>query len=107
VLSPQTVHSFKGEDCDAVMIVVRRHYGTDPTSQLELWEAAVSGGDVAADKEEERRVMFVALTRAARYCLVALTRAARYCLVALPDDDRGQAVAVKCADLGFAIVEGS
>lgn len=94
-LSAQTVHSFKGEDCDAVMIVVRRHHETDPTSQLELWEAAVSGSNIAAGKEEERRVMFVALTRAARYCLVAL-----------PDDDRGQAVASKCAGLGFTIVDG-
>lgn len=92
-LSAQTVHSFKGEECDAVMIVVRRHYGTDPTSQLELWEAAISGAEVDAEKEEERRVMFVALTRAARYCLVAL-----------PDDQRGRAVANACAGLGFVVI---
>ncbi len=40
------------------------------TRQLELWEAATSGGTVTDD--EERRVSFVALTRARRYCLVAL-----------------------------------
>jgi DNA helicase II / ATP-dependent DNA helicase PcrA len=93
-LTAQTVHSFKGEDSDAVMIVVKRHHGSDPTSQLELWEAAISGADIAAKKEEERRVLFVALTRAARYCLVAL-----------PDDERGQAVADKCAGLGFVLTQ--
>ncbi len=92
-LSAQTVHSFKGEDSDGVMVVVRRHHGNDPTSQLELWEAAVSGTDPDADKKEERRVLFVALTRAARYCLVAL-----------PDDQRGRAVADACVGLGFAVV---
>jgi ATP-dependent DNA helicase UvrD/PcrA len=92
-LSAQTVHSFKGEDSEAVMIVVRRHHGSDPTSQLELLEAAVSGADVDAQKEEERRVLYVALTRAARYCLVAV-----------PDDQRGRTVADACADIGFAVV---
>jgi ATP-dependent DNA helicase UvrD/PcrA len=89
-LSAQTVHSFKGEDSDAVMIVIRRHHGSDPTSQLELWEAAVGKSTVKAEKEEERRVLYVALTRAARYCLVAL-----------PDDRRGKAVAQACTALGF------
>lgn len=95
-LAAQTVHSFKGEDSDAVMIVVRRHHGSDPTSQFELWEAAVSGADIDAEKEEERRVLFVALTRAARYCLVAL-----------PDDQRGRAVADACTGIGFAVVLGA
>jgi DNA helicase II / ATP-dependent DNA helicase PcrA len=95
-LSAQTVHSFKGEHSDAVMIVIRRPHGADPTSQLELWEAAVAGTDVDPEKEEERRVLFVALTRAARYCLVAL-----------PDDKRGQAVASSCAGLGFVVVDSS
>ena len=95
-LSAQTVHSFKGEDSEAVMIVVRRHHGSDPTSQLELWEAAVRGDEVEAKKEEERRVLFVALTRAARYCLVAL-----------PDDARGRAVADACSGLGFVGIDNS
>jgi hypothetical protein len=89
-LRAQTIHSFKGEDSEAVMVVVRRPHASDPTSQLELWEAAVSGGEIDAKKEEERRVLFVALTRARRYCLVAL-----------PDDPRGRAVAAACSNLGF------
>jgi DNA helicase-2/ATP-dependent DNA helicase PcrA len=92
-LGARTVHSFKGEDSDAVMVVIRRPHSSDPTSQLELWEAAVAGTQIEAEKAEERRVLFVALTRARRYCLVAL-----------PDDARGRAVAVSCAALGFEIV---
>jgi DNA helicase-2/ATP-dependent DNA helicase PcrA len=92
-LAARTVHSFKGEDSDAVMVVVRRFHASDPTSQMELFRAVVTGEAVAPEKEEERRVMFVALTRARRYCLVAL-----------PDDRHGRDVAGQCANLGFAIV---
>ncbi|MEY8017681.1 UvrD-helicase domain-containing protein [Mycobacterium servetii] len=94
-LRARTVHSFKGEDSDAVMVVVRRPHASDPTSQMELWEAAVAGSEVDPEKEEERRVLFVALTRARRYCLVAL-----------PDDARGRAVAASCDGLGFQSVRG-
>jgi DNA helicase-2/ATP-dependent DNA helicase PcrA len=95
-LTAQTVHSFKGEDSDAVMIVVRPHHASDPTSQLPLWEAAINGANVESKKAEERRVLFVALTRAARYCLVAL-----------PDDRRGRAVAETCSDLGLIVIDAS
>ncbi|MDG5481988.1 UvrD-helicase domain-containing protein [Mycolicibacterium gadium] len=89
-LQARTVHSFKGEDSDAVMVVIRRPYANDPTSQMELWEAAVAGTDVDPAQEEERRVLFVALTRAKRYCLVAL-----------PNNQRGRAVLEACDALGF------
>jgi ATP-dependent exoDNAse (exonuclease V) beta subunit len=78
------------------MIVIRRHHASDPTSQLDLWEAAISGSDIESKKEEERRVLFVALTRAARYCLVAL-----------PDDARGRTVAEACSSLGFVVIDSS
>jgi len=89
----RTVHSFKGEDSDGVMVVIRRFLGSDPTAQLDLWEAAVTGADPNPEKAEEQRVLFVALTRARRYCLVAL-----------PDDPRGRKVATSCARLGFDLV---
>ena len=92
-LQARTVHSFKGEDSDAVMVVVRRFHGSDPTAQLDIFEAAVAGNAPDDKKAEEQRVLFVALTRARRYCLVAL-----------PDDRRGRKVAASCAKLGFELV---
>lgn len=92
-LHAQTVHSVKGEDRDAIMVVIRKYHGSDPSPQLDLLEAAVGGTSVEPHREEERRVLFVALTRARRYCLVAL-----------PDDKRGTAVAAKCAGLGFELI---
>lgn len=92
-LEARTVHAFKGEDSEAVMVVIRRVVPNDPTSQMDLWEAAVTGTEIDPDKAEERRVIFVALTRAERYCLVAL-----------PDDARGRNVAGKCVALGFRVV---
>jgi superfamily I DNA/RNA helicase len=78
------------------MIVVSPHHASDPASQLPLWEAAINGAIVESKKEEERRVL-----------LVALMRAARYCLVALPDDRRGRAVAETCSDLALVIIDAS
>lgn len=92
-LRAQTIHSFKGEDSEAVMVVVRGAHASDPASQLALWEAAVGVGEADTQAQEERRVLFVALTRARRYCLVAL-----------PDDARGRKVAAACAGLGFELV---
>lgn len=89
-LLPQTVHSIKGENRDAVMVVVRKPHGADPTRQLDLFHAVASGVAIDEKSEEERRVTFVALTRARRYCLVAL-----------PDTSRGREVATACVGLGF------
>jgi superfamily I DNA/RNA helicase len=89
-LVPQTVHSIKGEDRDAVMMVVRKPHGADPTRQFELFDAIASGVEIGKEAEEERRITFVALTRARRYCLVAL-----------PDTPRGREVAAACSGLGF------
>jgi hypothetical protein len=69
------------------------YHGSDPTAQLDLWEAAVAGADPEPEKAEEQRVLFVALTRARRYCFVAL-----------PDDAGCRKVAESCARLGFELV---
>lgn len=95
-LSAQTVHSMKGEERAAVMIVIHRSSANDPTAQLDLWGQTVSGEDIAAERAEERRVTFVALTRAERYCLVAV-----------PDTPRGREIAAACGDLGFALIEAT
>jgi superfamily I DNA/RNA helicase len=67
-----------------------------PGGPAEHRGARIRTGDLADPKEEERRVLYVALTRAARYCLVAL-----------PDDHRGRTVVAACADLGFVVVGSS
>jgi superfamily I DNA/RNA helicase len=89
-----TVHGMKGEEADAVMVVIHSPHPQDPTHQLELWETTAAGEELEAEREEERRVTFVALTRAKRYCLVAL-----------PDTPRGVAMAAACSDLGFALLD--
>jgi hypothetical protein len=92
-LQPQTVHSLKGEDREAVMLVVNRPHGGDPSKQLDLFEAALEGGEIPPDQQQERRVNYVALTRAERYCLLAL-----------PDNERGRSVASSCERIGFAAI---
>ena len=89
-LTPSTVHAIKGEDRDAVMVVVRKPHASDPAKQLELFENALEGKELAEEQQEERRITYVALTRARRYCLLAL-----------PDNDRGKGVAEKCQAIGF------
>lgn len=89
-LSALTVHSMKGEEREAVMVVIQRPHANDPTEQLELWGQTVAGEEIHPERAEERRVAFVALTRAQRYCLVAV-----------PDSKRGHEVAAACSDLGF------
>lgn len=93
-LQPQTVHSLKGEDREGVMLVVNRPHGGDPSKQLDLFEAALGGAEIGSAHQQERRVNYVALTRAERYCLLAL-----------PDNARGQAVALGCQRIGFAAVQ--
>lgn len=90
-LTPQTVHAIKGEDREAVMVVVRKPHASDPARQLDLFETALSGDEISADQEEERRVTYVALTRAERYCLLAV-----------PDTTRGRKVAKQLEAIGFA-----
>jgi hypothetical protein len=89
-LTPRTVHSLKGEEREAVMVVVKPHHGADPAKQLQFFETSLGGDGIAEDEEEERRVNYVALTRAERFCLLAF-----------PDDARGRAVAKKCEEIGF------
>lgn len=74
------------------MVVIYPPHASDPTTQLELWEKTVAGDDIDADREEERRVTFVARTRAQRFCLVAV-----------PDTQRGLAMAAACTNLGFEL----
>lgn len=89
-LTPRTVHSLKGEEREAVMVVVKKHHGADRAKQLQFLETSLAGKAIAEEEEEEQRINYVALTRAERYCLLAL-----------PDDPRGRALAVRCEGIGF------
>jgi hypothetical protein len=91
-LAPRTVHSLKGEEGEAVMVVVKKHHGADRAKQMQLLEVSLAGEEVAEEEEEERRINYVALTRAERFCLLAL-----------PDDKRGRALAHKCESIGFVL----
>lgn len=89
-LVARTVHDLKGEDREAVMVVLDRPRSTKFVAQTTIWESALSGEELAARDAEEKRIAFVALTRAQRYCLVAL-----------PDDVHGRAAAAAFAERGF------
>ena len=89
------MHDIKGGDRDAVMVVIDRPCSTRHGAQAELWESALAGDEIDAEKAEERRIAFVALTRAERLCVVAL-----------PDDDGGRAAANAFVARGFRMLGG-
>jgi superfamily I DNA/RNA helicase len=89
-LGAQTVHSIKGEEREAIMLVIHRPHGSDPTGQLDIWGQAVIDKQIAAERAEEQRVAFVALTRARKYFVVAV-----------PDTARGREIAAACAGMHF------
>ncbi len=91
-LRAQTVHDIKGEDRDAVMVVIDRPRSKRRGAQAELWGSALAGQEIDAKDAEEKRIAFVALTRAERICVVAL-----------PDDDGGRAAAEAFVARGFRI----
>ena len=92
-LKAQTVHDIKGEDRDAVMVVIDRPRSSRHGAQAQLWGSALSGEDIDAEQAEEKRIAFVALTRAERICVVAL-----------PDDQHGRAAAEAFVARGFRLV---
>lgn len=91
-LAPRTVHSLKGEERQAVMVVVKKHHGADRAKQMQFFENSLGDQGASEEEDEERRINYVALTRAERFCLLAF-----------PDEDRGHAVARKCEELGFVL----
>jgi DNA helicase-2/ATP-dependent DNA helicase PcrA len=93
-LEAQTVHDIKGEDRDAVMVVIDRPRSQRHGPQASLWESALAGNELDEAQAEERRIAFVALTRAERVCVVAL-----------PDDPHGQAAAEVFVSRGFRLAE--
>jgi DNA helicase-2/ATP-dependent DNA helicase PcrA len=95
-LRAQTVHDIKGEDRDAVMVVIDRPRSKRHGAQAELWGSALAGAEIGAENAEEKRIAFVALTRAERICVVAL-----------PDDEGGRAAAEAFAARGFRLADAA
>ena len=71
-LRAQTVHELKGESRDAVMVVADRLRSRTRGPQGALWGRPILGEPVPPEDAEELRIVFVALTRAQRYCALAL-----------------------------------
>lgn len=93
-LEAQTIHDIKGEDRDAVLVVLDRPRSTKRDTPAQLWSSALAGEEIDAEQAEEKRIAFVALTRAERICVVAL-----------PDDDAGRKAAEAFVAKGFTLVD--
>ena len=75
-----------------MIVVIDRPRSKRHGTQAELWGSALAGEEIDAKDAEEKRIAFVALTRAERICVVAL-----------PDDDGGRAAAEAFVARGFRI----
>ena len=95
-LEAQTVHDIKGEDRDAVLVVIDRPRSSKRDAQAQLWRSALAGAEIDAEQAEETRIAFVALTRAKRICVVAL-----------PDDDGGREAAEAFLAQGFRQIDAA
>ena len=68
----RTVHDLRGESRNAVLVVADRLRSRARGPQGALWSRPLLGETVPPEEAEELRIVFVALTRARRYCAVAL-----------------------------------
>lgn len=92
----RTVHDAKGEEFDAVLILLTRPEHPGVFRHPELWEHVVAGTPIPEELAEELRVAFVGVTRAKRYLGLAV-----------PDSQRGKLVGERAASAGFVhIVPG-
>ncbi|MCR6688107.1 ATP-dependent helicase [Cellulomonas sp.] len=70
-----TVHGVKGMSLDAALLVaspIEDWRGFEADSWARIWQAVREGGTISAADAEEARVLYVAVTRARRFCEVAL-----------------------------------
>lgn len=62
--------------------------------RAQLWSSALTGAEIDSAQAEEKRIAFVALTRAKRICVVAL-----------PDDEGGRQAAEAFQGRGFRMID--
>lgn len=69
-LRAQTIHDIKGESRDAVLLVASEKATSSRVSQATAWSLPLR--ETQFEPDEELRLVFVALTRARRFCSIAL-----------------------------------
>ncbi len=68
----RSVHDVKGATREAVLVVARGRTSAHRPPEADTWTASLRGEEVPPDLAEERRILYVAITRARKYCAVAL-----------------------------------
>jgi superfamily I DNA/RNA helicase len=77
-----------------VLVVLDRSRSAKRDPQAQLWSSALAGEEIDAEQAEEKRIAFVALTRAKRICVVGL-----------PDDTGGREAAEAFQAKGFRLID--
>ncbi|GAA3228137.1 ATP-dependent helicase [Pseudonocardia petroleophila] len=68
----RSVHDVKGATREAVLVVARGRTSPYRPPEAETWTAHLRGEQVPPEHAEEQRILYVALTRARKYCAIAL-----------------------------------
>ncbi len=67
-----TVHDVKGATREAVLVVASGRTSARWPREADTWTAPLRGEQLRPDLAEERRILYVAVTRARKYCVIAL-----------------------------------
>lgn len=70
--SARSVHDVKGATREAVLVVARARTSAYRPPEADTWTAHLRGEQVPPEHAEEQRILYVALTRARKYCAIAL-----------------------------------
>lgn len=68
----RSVHDVKGATREAVLVVARARTSPRRPPEVDTWTAPLRGEQLPPDLAEERRILYVAITRARKYCAVAV-----------------------------------
>ena len=89
-----TIHAVKGESYESVLLVAEPKAKRGKAKpQVELWQNHLAGEKLDETDREELRIVYVALTRAQKYCAIAI-----------PDDTAAPMIAA-LENAGFQVVD--